>query len=295
MKVKLKPGRYIVALSGGVDSVVLLDLLNRASDKDNSELIVAHFDHGIRSDSAKDRKFAGQLAKRYGLEFFFEEAHLGPKASEALAREKRYEFLEKIKDRAEADAIVTAHHRDDVLETIAINLLRGTGRKGLSSLGDSPGLIRPLVDFSKKEILDYAKKHGLSWQEDETNKDQSYLRNYVRHSLLKGLSEKQKNSLLETYRQSLARNEEIDVLIDGLFLKKEEIPRRLFNSLEHKLAAEVIAAWLRKERVPFDQKTIERIVISLKTAEENKMIQAARGRYFAVRGGIIRLNRQGSV
>ena len=140
MKAELKPGKYVLAVSGGVDSIVLLDLLAKEIERDN--LVVAHFDHGIRQGSATNREFVEGLAKNYGLEFFYEEGELGAKASEALARTKRYEFLNKIKKQTESDAIITAHHQDDVLETIIINLLRGTGRKGLSSLKNHPELVR---------------------------------------------------------------------------------------------------------------------------------------------------------
>src|SRR5688572_27728765 len=131
MKINVAPGKYIVAVSGGVDSMVLLHLLSQHSQ---SELIVAHFDHGIRPDSAEDRKLVEKTAKKYGLEFVYREGELGPGASEAEAREARYGFLQIIKVKHNAKAIVTAHHQDDMLETAIINMLRGTGRKGLSSL-----------------------------------------------------------------------------------------------------------------------------------------------------------------
>src|SRR5437764_343012 len=126
-----KPGKYVVAVSGGVDSVALLDMLARSDDL---KLVVAHFDHGIRKDSAKDRKFVEDLAKNYDLPFVYEEGHLGSGTSEAVARGARYDFLHRVKKSHGAQAIITAHHQDDVLETAIINLLRGTGRKGLTSL-----------------------------------------------------------------------------------------------------------------------------------------------------------------
>lgn len=295
MKLDIGPKKYIVAVSGGVDSVVLLDLLYGQVDKPKENLIVAHFDHGIRPNSAKDRKFVEGLTKKYGLKFFYEEGHLGSDASEALAREKRYEFLNKIKKQTGASAIVTAHHKDDVLETVIINILRGTGRKGLSSLASRSGIIRPLLQFTKKDILDYAAKNNLAWREDETNIEQKYLRNYVRHTLIKKLSEQQKNELLKISGESKALNEEIDDLVTELFLKKGEISRKLFAGLGHELSAEMIAGWLRKESVGFDKKTIERIVIQLKTAKPSKRIEAGKHRYFVIEDGMIRMNTPGPV
>jgi tRNA(Ile)-lysidine synthase len=292
VKVGLEKGKYVAAVSGGVDSVVLLDLLSKES---GLQLVVAHLDHGIREDSAEDRKFVEGLAKKYGLEFYYEEAGLGPKTSEASAREKRYEFLRKIKSETGSDAIVTAHHADDVLETMIINILRGTGRKGLSSLASRDKVIRPLLGFFKQDIIGYAKNHGLEWREDPTNTDQAYLRNYVRHSILTKLTPEQKKSLLHICETTRPLNEEIDSLVIELFLTKDSLQSSIFISLEHNLACEVIAAWLRKENVPFTKAALERIVIGLKTARRNKRIETGHGRHFTVSKTTIRLNSEGSV
>src|SRR5690606_22278428 len=142
--------KYIVAVSGGVDSMVLLDMLVREG---SHELIVAHFDHGIRADSHKDATFVQDVAKKYGLPFEKRREVLGEKASEALARERRYAFLRSVAARHEAK-IVTAHHLDDVVETVAINITRGTGWRGLAVMDTD--IVRPLVDMEKKELVRYA-------------------------------------------------------------------------------------------------------------------------------------------
>jgi tRNA(Ile)-lysidine synthetase-like protein len=131
MKIQLPKGRYVVAVSGGVDSVVLLDALSKLP---NLELVVAHLDHGIREDSIEDRRFVASLAASYGLVFEYGEGRLGSGASEATAREARYNFLRGVKMKHDAKAIITAHHQDDLIETAILNMLRGTGRKGLTSL-----------------------------------------------------------------------------------------------------------------------------------------------------------------
>lgn len=285
MKLDIKPGKYIVAVSGGVDSVVLLDVLHRGK----SQLAVAHFDHGIRENSARDRKFVKNLAENYGLRFFYEEGVLGAGASEALAREKRYEFLNKIKKQAESDAIVTAHHQDDLLETVIINLLRGTGRKGLSSLKTRPGLIRPLLHCTKSEILDYAKQNKLEWREDETNKDEKYLRNHVRLNLVPKLSEEHKKALIDISLQSADMNHEIDKIIANLLSVEQKLSRKWLVSLDHNIASEIIAQWLRNNDARLDKKTIERLVIALKTTGEGKIIQINKDKYFAIDKGVIRI------
>ncbi len=108
--------QFIVAVSGGIDSIVLLDVLV----KSGAELVVAHVDHGIRADSHEDESFVHRLADKYGLPFVSTRLALGSRASEDLARRERYKWLETVRAQYSAKAIVTAHHQDDVLETIVI-------------------------------------------------------------------------------------------------------------------------------------------------------------------------------
>lgn len=177
--------KYIVAVSGGVDSVVMLDMLVASGEH---ELIVAHYDHGIREDSSDDATLVRSLARRYGLVFESSEGMLGASVSEADARESRYTWLTSIKEKHGAAAIMTAHHEDDVIETMIINLIRGTGWRGLISLRNSETLIRPLLSWSKIKIVSYALEHNLEWHDDSTNDDIRYLRNYVRYRYVQRLS-----------------------------------------------------------------------------------------------------------
>lgn len=172
---------YVCAVSGGVDSVVLLDMCI-AHKKSN--LIVAHFNHGIRDDADTDADFVRQLAAQYQLPYVEEKQHLGKSASEEEARNARYVFLHQVQKQHKADAIITAHHADDVVETIVLNILRGTGWRGLSSLRSTPTIMRPLLSVRKKEILEYANTHALKWREDATNQEDIYTRNYIRHHII---------------------------------------------------------------------------------------------------------------
>jgi tRNA(Ile)-lysidine synthase len=168
MEVNLEPGVYVVAVSGGVDSVVLLNMLSMQSDL---KLVVAHYDHGTRKDSENDRHFVDNLAKTYHLPFVFDMGTLGYDASEAIARTYRYQFLEKVRTATGARAILTAHHQDDLLETMFINVLRGTGRKGISPMQTNTYVTRPLLGMTKQMLLDYEtlfspksrRRSGPSW------------------------------------------------------------------------------------------------------------------------------------
>jgi tRNA(Ile)-lysidine synthetase-like protein len=179
----LSAGVYVLAVSGGVDSVVMLDILAR-SRTPNQTLIVAHLNHGIRPDAIYDQKLVRSLARVHNLLFETKTVTLGEDASEQKARQVRYDFLYEILAKYNATALVTAHHRDDVIETAVLNIMRGTGWRGIASLRSTSVLQRPLLNVSKKEIIAYAVTHSLEWHEDSTNNNQTYLRNTIRHKIL---------------------------------------------------------------------------------------------------------------
>lgn len=199
--------KYIVAVSGGVDSVALLHMLVHHT---SHELVVAHFDHGIRDDSDADVWHVASLAKAYGLPFETTRVMLGAGSSEEKAREKRYAWLQTVKRQQAADAIVTAHHQDDVLETAALNLRRGTGWRGIASVRSVDGLYRPLLSMSKAQLVRYALENGLTWREDSTNDDIRYTRNYIRHSIIPRLSPEKRNSLLTLAKQQQELRQQIE-------------------------------------------------------------------------------------
>ncbi len=268
----------MVAVSGGVDSMVLLDLLRQ---KPRLKLIIAHFDHGIRPDSAEDRKLVERTARLYGLPFFYAQGKLGPQASEALAREARYAFLRKVQSEQGAEAIITAHHQDDMLETAIMNLLRGTGRRGLSSLKSRRELVRPLLNWSKRDVLAYAEEHDLVWAEDSTNTDERYLRNYIRHNILSRFTKEGRTSLLTHMKQASKVNEEIDELLDKDLEEqpaKDELNRSWYLQLPYAVAREMMAAWLRRNGImQFDRHMIERLVVAAKTARAGKLADVDAG------------------
>ena len=294
----MEPGKYVVAVSGGVDSVALLHLLhhqNTISRVRPWKMVVGHFDHGIRDDSKANCDFVAKLTDEIGLKFYSAEGKLGPKASEATAREARYKFLRKVKTETGSKAIITAHHQDDLIETILINILRGTGRKGLSPMRNSKDVTRPLLGLPKKEILQYAKKHDLNWWEDETNLDQTYLRNYLRHSVLPKLTAIQRQEILDLASSSQSRNASIDSILSSLIGEKGMVDRQWFASLPHNVASEVMAEWLRTKQISFDKKTIAHLSISAKTLNPGSTVQISQGWELLIGKNSIRLHRRKSV
>lgn len=276
MKVSLPAGRYVVAVSGGVDSVVLLDLI---CQQPSLKLTVAHFDHGIRDDSVADRRFVQQLAAAHRLPFVYDRAELGAGASEAVARKARYEFLHRVRQVAGARAILTAHHADDRLETAIINLLRGTGRRGLSALKSHDLILRPLLGYSKQTLRNYAEQQNLRWHEDSTNQDEAYLRNYVRHQILSKFSPAERQALTKLIRQAQQTNHQIDNQLVNLLHQQAvagQLDRSQFISLPHAVALEFMASWLRAHSVSFDRKLLQRLVIASKSLPPGKQMSINR-------------------
>jgi tRNA(Ile)-lysidine synthase len=273
-EINLAAGKYVVAVSGGVDSMVLLDLL---LEKPELELVVAHIDHGIRDNSTEDRKFVEHFALSNKIKFYYKEALLGPDASEELARNVRYEYLYELKNKLNARAILTAHHQDDVIETAILNMIRGTGRSGLSALKDQIDIYRPLLGFSKKQIIEYAIKHNVAWVEDETNSQLVYLRNYVRLRLVPKFNKDTKSRLLGLIDQARNLNVEIDALLDdvleSLSYSETSIDRKQFIGLNHQTSKELFRAWLKDNGVQeLNSKNLEDLTILAKTLKKGKNI-----------------------
>ena len=279
MKIILESNQtYVVAVSGGVDSVVLLDMLVQSADSD-SDLIVAHFDHGMRPNSSREALFVEKLAQEYGLDFMTERAELGPQASEATARTARYKFLREVMRRKKARAVMTAHHLDDFFETVVMNFHRGCHRRGLVSLKSEACLLRPLLRLERQKIVDYAQKRRLAWIEDPSNDNLKYLRNYIRHKIMPKLTAQHRKALLAICDELALSNRELDQFLEN-YLKYRSyrragrvFARNWFNQLTHAQAAEVVAAWLAKGNVgDYKRSQIDYIVVKLKTLKPGKII-----------------------
>lgn len=262
----LEAGRYVVAVSGGVDSVVLLDQL---AARPGLDLVVAHFDHGIRDDSADDERFVRGLAARYGLDYESKREELGQDASEASARDRRYRFLRDIA--ADRDArIVTAHHADDVIETIAINIVRGTGWRGLAVLdGD---VLRPLIGYTKQQLIEYAMDHDLEWMQDSTNSSDQYLRNRIRKNLVT-LDDTARVKLHDLYKNQLDKKAEIKDEVQRL-LPTEPYDRYFFICCGDEVAKELLRA-VTNHRLTGPQ--LERSLHAIKTLRNGAIYQAGDG------------------
>jgi len=227
--------RLVAGLSGGIDSVVMLDLLRRAAAKMRFELAALHVNHQINPAAAKWARFCGAYCRQLGIGLTVVKVNVPRAASlEAAARNARYAAFARLP----ADFVALAHNLDDQAETVLLQLLRGAGVKGLSAMpvlrGDArgqgkeekkrhvlhasplaPSILRPLLDITRAEIEAYARARKLRWVEDDSNANTGFDRNFMRHRLLPVIAER-----YPAYRKTLARASrnfaEAAVLLDEL-------------------------------------------------------------------------------
>jgi tRNA(Ile)-lysidine synthase len=187
----------LIALSGGADSVALLDALALLSRPRGFRLVAAHLDHRLRPDSGEDAVFCEGLCRQLGVALRLGTAEVGARAQrergglEQAARRERYAFLRVVREEVQAAAIAVAHTRDDQAETLLLRLLRGAGTTGLGAMRARSGdVVRPLLAVSRQEVLAHLHERSLAWREDPTNADPAQRRNRVRHELLPYLEQR---------------------------------------------------------------------------------------------------------
>ncbi len=261
--------KVVVAVSGGVDSVVLLDMLAK---KGKYELIVAHFDHGMRRGSAADARFVEKLAEKYDLKFEMQRAELGG-ASEEIARNSRYEFLFEMARKHQA-RLATAHHMDDAVETIVLNIQRGTRWRGLAGMSDER-IWRPLTKRTKSELIEYAVGERLEWVEDETNSQTIYARNKIRKKLAQ-LPCAQKLKVYELWQKQLEVRQEIDKEISREISGEIEqghfpIFSRYFMIMQDETVARELAYEyiLRNYQISLLASQLDYMILAIKTGRQN--------------------------
>lgn len=213
----------LIAYSGGVDSQVLLHCLAslKKQQRIKAELRVCHVDHGLSPNHLQWQAFAQAQCQQFNLPLKIVSVNVKAKAQkslEALARDARYDALQSIAN--VGDLIVTGHHSDDQAETFLLALKRGSGLKGLSAMQDlmplgKQVLVRPLLNISRTDIEAYAKTHNLDWIEDESNSDENFDRNFLRHQILPKLNQRWP-SIKKTIARSTEHCHEAQQLIDEL-------------------------------------------------------------------------------
>lgn len=178
----------LLAVSGGPDSLALLDLLHQSADRHRLVLHVAHIDHGISPDSAVVAEQVRAAAQTRALPFHLRELRLGPGTSETRARTARRAALRAIAAEADAETIVLAHHADDQAETVLLRVLRGSGPAGLAAMAARRGCwVRPLLGLRRAELAAYLAGRGIVGWDDPANRDPRHLRSWLRAEILPAL------------------------------------------------------------------------------------------------------------
>ena len=264
----------VLAVSGGPDSVCLLDLMARIKDKYDLRLIVAHFNHRLRGpESDSDEELVKRLAASYGLEFGSQSAK-GKIKSENDARISRFKFLSQVVKNSQADWLTLAHQADDQVETFWLHLLRGAGAKGLAGMKRAENrkgyrLFRPLLGFTKKEILDYNQKQGLVFRQDQTNFESKFSRNRLRLELIPYLEKHFQANLTQI---TLRQTDYFKNLVSWLGLVAEEKGQKCLISRDRSQL--VLDRGLLNKEHPFLQSEIILWSINQLTASRQDLYRA---------------------
>jgi len=216
----LKESKLLLAISGGLDSVVLMHLCNQLK----LSVSLAHCNFKLRNEESDlDEEFVIKLSQILNNQIFtihFDTENYAQEHKTSIqiaARNLRYQWFQELVSTHHFDYILTAHHADDNLETFLINLTRGSGLEGFTGIPEKNGnIIRPLLPFSRAEILEYAKENQLKWREDASNASTKYVRNKIRHQIVPILKEINPN-LLDSFSKTLTHLQESQQMIEDTF------------------------------------------------------------------------------
>jgi tRNA(Ile)-lysidine synthase len=285
-----------VALSGGVDSVVLLHLLHQLQKTQNFTLKASHVHHGLSKNADKWVKFCEKLCTKLSIPLDVNYVKLPQKKSlgiEGEARQLRYEKLLKSK----TDLVVLAHHEDDQAETFLLQLIRGAGVKGLSSMAhfdDTRRLWRPLLNTSRIDIETYAKKHKLKWIEDESNQNIDFDRNFMRSKVLPILKSRF-NHIIKVISRSSSHLAEAQHLLDDLaqidlksHLKSNNYKHKLnvktLDKLSNARAKNVLRYWLEINAQLMPSKDLlDELLRQVLTAKKDATIKIQLSKFYEIR------------
>lgn len=232
-----KGDKIVVAVSGGPDSMCLLDILYRLKDELEFSILVAHVNHGIRIESDLEKEYVEKYCKERKIPFFYLKVDV-PKLSkekkiseETCGRMVRYDFFEKVRQENNADLIAVAHNLNDNIETILLNQIRGCGLKGLIGMDFKfNNIIRPLLTIEKKDILVYNNELELHPCFDKTNEEDIYLRNKIRLQLIPYLKELNPNFVTNISRMRNILKEDNDFIEEYTNIVFDKVIIKIDNS-----------------------------------------------------------------
>ena len=250
-----------------------------------ADIVVVHIDHGTRKSSAEDAKFVRQKCQKLGVKFYETKLGLGEGVSEELARQKRYEFLKTIQEK-EGGTLCTAHHLDDVVESIAINLIRGTGWRGLTPFyGDE--LVRPFIisKMWKRDVLKFAGEHGVCFRQDPTNYEAYYLRNRIREKMTE-LNKTTRADIINLFEKQIELRGKIEKLVTELVKQtvvgKNFHKKELFLTADEKVALEVLREICLIHGYSLTRKQLGDFLLAIKTYAPHKKFNLPKNHFVTI-------------
>lgn len=256
-----KGDSIVSAVSGGSDSVFMLEMLLAIKSDYELNIIVCHVNHGLRgAEAQRDEDFVKNLSKEHGLIYEVEHIDMAGYAKEhsltceEAGRKLRYLFFEEIKEKYKADKVAIAHNENDVAETIFLNIFRGTGLDGLESIPLRRDFyIRPILCFEKSEILDFLKENNIHYVDDSTNFTNDYKRNMIRNEIIPYIKKNFNENIVSSMSRlaSIAKENNLyleDIINDKYIdiVKFNTIDREGFNELNHYEKTLVLRKFLRE-------------------------------------------------
>lgn len=301
------PGdRVVVAVSGGSDSVALLDLLHRTRASHQLALTVGHVDHGIHPESSAIAERVAALAARFELPFALRRLDLGSAAGETAARAGRYAALDEIRRDAAARWIVTAHHADDQAETLLMRLLHGSGPAGLAGMAPVRGrIVRPLLQVTHAELVAYTLDRGLPQWDDPANEDLRHERAWIRHAVMPVLAERLPDVLARIARsaeQARADRGAWDAALDALAELSVEhdslgisVAAHPLTGYDSRLAVALIRAAGRRAGIVIGPRRAERVLDLARTGRSGAWLPLGGGARAELAFGRLGLSRGSNV
>ena len=247
----------VIGVSGGPDSMCLLHILNSLKKDYNLNIICAHVNHGLRKESEKEAEFVKNFCKKNNIifEYYIIQNYKNNKFSESEGRKKRYEFFDLLIEKYNANYLMTAHHGDDLIETILMRIVRGSNLKGFVGIPKIINkkdyqIIRPLLNLSKDDIINYIETENIEYVIDKSNEDEKYTRNRYRKHVLPFLKKEDKSVHLKFLKFS-EELEKANCFIDSI------VKDKMINVLEDN---KIIISKLIKEEDFLQKKIIEKII-----------------------------------
>lgn len=267
---ELQDKTIIVGFSGGYDSMCLLDILSKIKEQEgfwDLNIIAAHFNHNWRGEEAlKEKEVCRLFAASRGVEFYTRTASPSVKKTENDARIARYEFFEEAMEEYDADAVFTAHNKDDNTETVLYRVIKGTGLVGLKGISVRRNCFyRPLLKISRAEIVDYCNKNNLNPNNDSSNADTSYRRNYLRLNVIPALEKinpsvkDSLNTLAEVCSSENAIIEEYLTDIRTKVFVEDRIVSSEFKKLSKPVKMRLLHEYIQKFDLDYDFKKIKEV------------------------------------